>query len=377
MMKKNDVLTVLENGGYICLIEIYRHANVMSAAGEKLDTCRYDTAERIGSMEGYENARIGSAWNYIRHVRKIGVREEILAAAAEELRSITDPGSIQIRAKVDCYIGKRISKGTTFIITVYGNGTRTQPANAYGTLYDFDSAKHAICFEIVSRPERADDLDAQSARVETATREALARAGMLDTDPAPAQEPKRYTSEGEDTTSAAQAMTWHRAGRAVTVWGHRQDGTAYHVRITGQAQKPARDENRDHCRSIALELEQYAAGNVYRCPDCGSLVDLPEDVGDKYKCPCCGTVQETDDLEQQSLYDYFEDVYNIEYRVGSDRETVNSVQLMVACGGPNIYIDTASRAVELYWWSERASYPISYDVCNEIDDWAQEMWSCC
>lgn len=348
MMKKNDVLTVLENGGYICLNEIYRHAYVMSAAGEQLDTCRYDTAERIGSMEGYENARIGSAWNYTRHVRKIGVREEILAAAAEELRSITDPGSIRIRAKVDCYIGKQIRKGTTFVITVYGNGTRTQPANAYGTLYDFDSAKHAICFEIVERPE-----------------------------PAPAQEPKHYTSEGEDTTSAAQAMTWHRAGRAVTVWGHRQDGTAYHVRITGQAQKPARDENRDHCRSIALELEQYAAGNVYRCPDCGSLVDLPEDVGDKYKCPCCGTVHETDDLEQQSLYDYFEDVYNVEYRVGSDRETINSVQLMVACGGPNIYIDTASRAVELYWWNERASYPISYDVCNEIDDWAQELWSCC
>ena len=155
MMKKNEVITILENGGYIVLNEIYRHAHVMSAAGENLDSCRYDTAERIGTLEGFENARIGSAWNYTRHVRKIGVREELKAAAAAELAEIRTPGNIEIVAKNDVYIGKQIRKGTHFIITVYGDGTHSQPGNGYGDLYDFREADHAICFEIESRPETA------------------------------------------------------------------------------------------------------------------------------------------------------------------------------------------------------------------------------
>ena len=281
MMKKNEVLTILENGGYILLNEIYRSANVYSLNDERLDTCRYDTAQRIAAMDGYQDESAG-AWTYTRRIQKAEVAAEMLAAQAV-------------------------------------------PA--------------------------------------------------ADPEPAPAQEPKHYTSEGEDTTSAAQAMAWHRAGRAVTVWGHRQDGTAYHVRITGQAQKPARDGNRDHCRRIAKELEQYAAGNVYKCPDCGEYITLRDDFdGDKYKCPDCGTVHEIEYLEQQTMWDYLEDCLDIEYRISSDRETVRSVQICVAWGGPSIYLDTETKNVELYWWGDRASYPMSYDVCDALDEWAQELW---
>lgn len=135
-------------------------------------------------------------------------------------------------------------------------------------------------------------------------------------------------------------------------------------------------ENREHCRQIAKDVEDYANGNVYRCPDCGEIITLPDDVGDKYRCPDCETVHDVNDLEQQSLYDYFTDMLDIEYRIGSDRTTLKSVEICVAWGGPNIYIDTASRQVELYWWGNRASYPIDSDVCNEIDAWAEELYQC-
>jgi hypothetical protein len=75
------------------------------------------------------------------------------------------------------------------------------------------------------------------------------------------------------------------------------------------------------------------------------------------------------------LYDWAEDILDIEYRCGSDKE-LRSVQIMVTCGGPNIYVDTASKSVELYWWGDRASYPISYDAAAELDAWAEEYWRC-
>lgn len=49
-----------------------------------------------------------------------------------------------------------------------------------------------------------------------------------------------------------------------------------------------------------------------------------------------GNVNEED--ECQSLYDYFDDVYDIEYRIDGEGN-YKSVSLMIACGGPNIYVD--------------------------------------
>lgn len=148
-----------------------------------------------------------------------------------------------------------------------------------------------------------------------------------------------------------------------------------------------KNENREHCKRIALELELYANGEIYRCPECDETFKLYDEYGENYyfdeneneigKCPNCGHISENaNDFEQQNLYDYFADCLDIEYRVGSDRDEIRSVQILVAWGGPNIYIDTATKAVELYWWGDCASYPISYDVCNEIDEWAQELWGC-
>lgn len=134
-------------------------------------------------------------------------------------------------------------------------------------------------------------------------------------------------------------------------------------------------ENREHCKHIAEELDAYTGGQVYRCPECGEEIRLPENVGDKFKCYHCGEVSDVDDLEQLSIWDYLNDVFDIEYRIGSDKE-LRSVQIMVACGGPNIYIDTATKNVELYWWTERASYPISYDAAEDINAWAEELYQC-
>lgn len=148
-----------------------------------------------------------------------------------------------------------------------------------------------------------------------------------------------------------------------------------HVKSKGD-HSPDEYENREHCESIAHDLEDYANGLVYRCPKCNDLITVNENwSGEKYQCPNCGTVHGGGDLEQLSLYDYFDDVLDIEYRIGSDKQ-LRSVQILVTYGGPNIYIDTASKAVELYWWGDRASYPIDSEVCGEIDSIFEEIYNC-
>jgi hypothetical protein len=139
-----------------------------------------------------------------------------------------------------------------------------------------------------------------------------------------------------------------------------------------------KNENREHCKAIAERLEAVANGRMYRCPVCGEFVE-----DNNLFCGCGEQVDligdEENDIEpweSVSLWDYFEGgVYDIEYRVNAERE-YKSVRIMIACGGPNIFIDTAARAVELYWWTDRANYLIDADTCDIIDEYFEELFQC-
>ena len=144
------------------------------------------------------------------------------------------------------------------------------------------------------------------------------------------------------------------------------------------------NENYEHCKSITEAIEQYTNGDCYKCPHCGEVYPFPDyeagehenESGDIcYICPSCSEEIEESEIEAVSIYDYFDtDIYDIEYRIGSDRQ-YRSVRIMVACGGPNIYIDTKTKAVLLYWWNESAEYPLSNEACNNIDSYFEELFN--
>lgn len=135
-------------------------------------------------------------------------------------------------------------------------------------------------------------------------------------------------------------------------------------------------ENRAHCKHIAESLDEYVNDCVKRCPHCGEIhVRDWSDVGDVFKCPNCDDVDSVDNWEWLTVWDYLTDAYDVEFRVGSDKE-VRSVRVMVACGGPNIYINTASGDVELYWWTDTARYGLSRDAINAVNEWAADYWGC-
>lgn len=136
------------------------------------------------------------------------------------------------------------------------------------------------------------------------------------------------------------------------------------------------NENRQHCIDIAETLEAIHNNQMYRCPECGEYINEEYYDAETNACPWCkAEIESLYDCEQVGLLDYFENVLDIEYRVDSNRN-YRSVRLMVACGGPNIWVDTKASEVQLVWWNESAYCPLDPETCDAIDECFEELFDC-
>ena len=67
----------------------------------------------------------------------------------------------------------------------------------------------------------------------------------------------------------------------------------------------------------------------------------------------------------------------LDYEIAIDsRLEYKSAKIWVTLGGPNVWIDTAEKAVKLARGTDRAEYPIDPDTCEEIDGYMQELYTC-
>ena len=169
-----------------------------------------------------------------------------------------------------------------------------------------------------------------------------------------------------------------------------------------------KNEHDEHCRAIAERLDAIVNGELYHDehgdewtveyePAYGYemyvahtwikdgddvrkvRVTLTTKDGETYTKSDDGeTVDDIDEyLHQVDLWDYLEgSIYNLEYRVPGRYDDPTSVQVMIACGGPNIYIDTKSGDVELYWWGESGRYPMRRETVDAIDEYMCELYNC-
>ena len=114
-------------------------------------------------------------------------------------------------------------------------------------------------------------------------------------------------------------------------------------------------------RRIAEDLDAYAEGRAYTDEDGNSVIlsDLSEDAPDDWE-PC-------------GMWEYFDDVYNIRYVVDGDLDYCG-VNVMIACGGPNIWVDTYSQTVDLYWGGDHVSYELWSSTTDEIDEIFREQY---
>ena len=76
----------------------------------------------------------------------------------------------------------------------------------------------------------------------------------------------------------------------------------------------------------------------------------------------------------RGVMDYLQDVLDIEYIVNSKGEYLGS-RLLVAFGGPNIWINTRTKTVEGHWWGDSCTMSYRRDEMG-IDDAVGEFWAC-
>lgn len=126
-------------------------------------------------------------------------------------------------------------------------------------------------------------------------------------------------------------------------------------------QRERYEVNRGLCRSISDELDAYVDGRMYRDEN-GSVRDIDDIPGDI-----------PEDWEQLGVYDWADNVLDIEYLIGSDGG-LKASKWCVCTGGPGIWCDTETHRVELYWWGDRASYEMSRRAIYELDAMAAEMY---
>jgi hypothetical protein len=106
---------------------------------------------------------------------------------------------------------------------------------------------------------------------------------------------------------------------------------------------------------------------------CRNVRDTIEKIVEGTYVPDKEWSDENEDSEY-TLYDYFEDALDIEFRISSRKE-LQSVEICVTCGGPNIYIDTKTKAVELYWGNTHCDMPLSRAATEVINGYAEELYA--
>ena len=74
-----------------------------------------------------------------------------------------------------------------------------------------------------------------------------------------------------------------------------------------------------------------------------------------------------------SGFDYLSDALDIEYIVSADK-TYKGARVLVAFGGPNIWINTLTKEVEGYWWGDKCIMSYHDDAFN-LDECLEEIYS--
>ena len=71
--------------------------------------------------------------------------------------------------------------------------------------------------------------------------------------------------------------------------------------------------------------------------------------------------------------EWMEDVYDIRYLVDREKKYLGW-ELMVAGGGPTIWVNTWTREVEGYWGGDKVVEPFIDNI--GLDDYNEEMYGC-
>lgn len=82
-------------------------------------------------------------------------------------------------------------------------------------------------------------------------------------------------------------------------------------------------------------------------------------------------VHEDEDNDSSEEYYYFDENYNLDY-IWRERYGLMGVRVMIAYGGPNIWVDSLNQEVIGYWGASEIHVPLPSDVCYSITNHYEE-----
>jgi hypothetical protein len=102
------------------------------------------------------------------------------------------------------------------------------------------------------------------------------------------------------------------------------------------------------------------------------IIDQVQHIADSLTNPTEPTENEYGEIEGDA-FDWLSDALDIEYIVNSKKEYLGA-RVLVAFGGPNIWVNTRTKEVEGYWWSDSAK--ASFEDNLGIDDALESLYNC-
>tara|TARA_R100000655_G_scaffold81938_1_gene121452 strand:+ start:166 stop:558 length:393 start_codon:yes stop_codon:yes gene_type:complete len=100
---------------------------------------------------------------------------------------------------------------------------------------------------------------------------------------------------------------------------------------------------------------------------CKSIADSITNPNPKFIGP------EDEEPRQETAHDWMEGTYDIRYYVDRDKRYLGC-ELMVAGGGPTIWVNTYTQQVEGYWGGDKVLEPFIDNL--DLDDYNEEMYGC-
>lgn len=98
---------------------------------------------------------------------------------------------------------------------------------------------------------------------------------------------------------------------------------------------------------------------------------IAKDLEDLYN----GTYTSTTDEEYEDLYDYLsQNTYDIRFICDGDKNYLGA-ELMIAGGGPTIYVNCELGTIDGYSGSEKVSIPVDIDLANELYNYGEMLYN--
>jgi len=98
-----------------------------------------------------------------------------------------------------------------------------------------------------------------------------------------------------------------------------------------------------------------------------------KNIADGITSPEMITDEETGEKREQSASAWMEDVYDIRYIVDREKRYLGA-ELMVAGGGPTIWVNLDTKYVEGYWGGDKVLEPFIDNL--DLDYYCEEMYGC-